>query len=116
MAKVVTKSMSSDDAMADLRRQLESAKERCTWLEQSKQSEYNARIEAERKIGKFQSEVADAFGKARVNAAERDDAMRKLSFAQGYIAALKGEPYEPQETYGERSGTSVFPSMLQRDR
>lgn len=108
-----------DEAMAELRCQLESAKERCAWLEQAKKTEYDTRLAAERSIAKLEVQAADAAENARIRLIERDDAMRQLSFAQGYIAALKGEPYQQKESYSEGSGLPMppyFPSIVRSAR
>ena len=115
----MAEAISLHDTVAGLRRELEAAQERSSYFEQTKKHEYDARLAAERTIGKLQSEAENAAERERRHMLERDAAKHRLSFAEGYIAALKGEPYQPAESLriGDDAGMpAYFPSIVRSAR
>lgn len=107
--KVINKSV--DELLAETKAALATSEEiRDDW-ERRYRSEYTARTKLAEEIGGLRTLATEATENARRADHERLDIFRSLAFAQGYIAALKGEPYPQTEVTGH---SGIDPQWLRR--
>jgi len=96
--RILAERASDAATVQQLRESVSNLTDRNCYLESSRKAEYDGRLKAVGDIAKLIEMARNATDEALAARNERDSTMRQLAFAQGFIAALKGEPYREMPT------------------
>jgi hypothetical protein len=82
-----------EQELAEARETIAHLRDRCEWLEQSKNSEYKGRLDAVEQLGRAKAIADKAQKDSAFNLSEADRLRHRLAFAEGFITARTGANY-----------------------